>query len=91
MNKIKSPSSYTLGIIKSWAALKTGYKAVQKLGVEPETPVDPRKLFAIASNSKSWLHKSIDRSARLRKLFAEVKCHHAGKLHGKILMSLFSL
>jgi hypothetical protein len=72
LNRIKSPSLYTLDILKGWANRATGYKVLQQLGAESATP-DPKKLFAIALRSKSWLHKLIDRSALLRKIFAEVR------------------
>lgn len=68
---IKSPTSYTLEILKEWKHHATAYQTLQNFGIESRTP-DPKKLFAIALRSKSWLHKFIDRSDKLKKIFAEV-------------------
>jgi hypothetical protein len=74
VNTIKSPSpsSSSMELMERWAKLETADEILRSFCTESGTP-DPKKLFAIALRSKSPLHKFIDRSERLQKLFKEVR------------------
>ena len=76
MHEFQNPATHILKVFKQHINNDVNYTfQAKELGFDEQVNVDPMQLLAVTTPAKSWFHKRVDQSDRLRSLFKEVSVY----------------